>query len=324
MFRALVTQATAFMAPRKPAYPRRSALIVFGSINVDLVCRAPKIPAPGETILAPSYDFFAGGKGANQAVAAARAGADVRMVGAVGRDAFAEIPCAALRASGVNVECVHTGDAPTGAAFITVAPDGENAITVASGANRLVQATMISEAAWDRASHLVLQGELEWGQSHAVAAEAKRRGKGVILNAAPSQDFRVEILRHVDLLLVNQHELTDIAVSMAIEKKNLQGRARAIRDEAGCAVIVTLGKEGVAFFGPDREMEIPARPVHVVDTTGAGDTFCGVFAAMMAEGCELEMALTRANIAAGLACTKAGAQSAMPLRGEILHAVEVP
>lgn len=312
-------QVIAFTEPHEVSSMPRNGVLVFGSINIDLVCRASKFPAPGETILAPSYEVFAGGKGANQAVAAARAGAPVTIVGATGRDAFAAIPLQALRQAGVETASIQTVDAPTGAAFITVSADGENAITVASGANRHVRAAMVHEQVWAQASHVLLQGELDWTETDSVAATAKRLGKCVVLNAAPSHKFESSLLRHVDFLIVNEHELRDVAEAMAIggDGRNFP---RSICTAAHCSVVVTRGAKGVEVTTADQSFSIPAMAVDVVDTTGAGDTFCGVFAAMLADKRELADAIAMANIAGGLACTKAGAQSAMPDLAEIRRA----
>lgn len=312
-------QVIAFTEPPDVTSMPRNGVLVFGSINIDLVCRASKIPAPGETILAPSYDVFAGGKGANQAVAAARSGAPVIMVGATGRDAFAAIPVQALRHAGVETASIQAVDAPTGAAFITVSADGENAITVASGANRHVRAAMVHEQVWAKISHILLQGELDWKETGSVAATAKRLGKCVVLNAAPSHNFEPSLLHHVDFLIVNEHELRDVAEAMAIAGDG-RNFARSICAAVHCSVVVTRGAQGVDVTTADQSFSMPALAVEVVDTTGAGDTFCGVFAAMLAGNRALADAIAMANIAGGLACTKAGAQSAMPDLAEIRRA----
>lgn len=287
-------------------------VLVFGSINIDLVCQAERIPGAGETVLAPSYEFFAGGKGANQAVAAARAGASVVMVGAVGKDAFAEIPLQALRQAGVETHSIHVVDAPTGAAFITISRDGENAITVASGANRLVRADMIGAENWAASGICVIQGELSWPEAYAAAQMAQARGLAVILNAAPSHGFDARIMPHVDFLIVNAHEMADIAGQCGISSDNFPGFSEKILQKPGSACLITRGSEGVAFYSAAQQFSVAARPVAVVDTTGAGDTFCGVFAAMLAQARSVQDAVDLANTAAGLACMQRGAQSAMP------------
>ncbi|MGL4323516.1 MAG: ribokinase [Beijerinckiaceae bacterium] len=298
-----------------------SGIVVFGSINIDLVCRAEKIPAPGETILAPSYMCFAGGKGANQAVAAARAGADVIMIGAVGDDAFAELPLSSLRDAGVNVANIRCTSSPTGAAFITVSAEGENAITVASGANRDVEAVWIDQILWPKCSVLLLQGELAWAESIIAAREAWARDKIVILNAAPSGGFDPSILPFVTALIVNDHELQDISAKLGIKSGENADLGRALQKLANCHVIVTRGADGVDVYIRDRAFHIAAMAITPVDTTGAGDTFCGVFAAMQAQGRSLDISASMAATAASLACLAQGAQTSMPDLTEIEKAV---
>lgn len=290
-------------------------ICVFGSINVDLVCRVAEIARPGETVLSPGYGQYPGGKGANQAVAAARMGAAVEMVGAVGADAFGEMARANLERNGVGTAGVSTVGRPTGCAFIVVADDGENAITVASGANLAVSGS-------DRigASTFVTQMELATATVLRGMEAAKRSGAGTILNFAPvpsqidGSELR-SLLQVTDYLVVNQHELVALCASLGIEADG-----QALAEQARCQLIVTRGGEGIVVHGASvgREAVAMSAPkVDVIDTTGAGDTFVGALAAGLDAGVPLQAAARRAMYAATLACRCEGAQSAMPTDADL-------
>ncbi len=290
-------------------------ICVFGSINIDLVCRVAEIARPGETVLSPGYTQYSGGKGANQAVAAARAGAIVEMVGAVGADGLGDAAKANLGQNGVGISGVSTVDLPTGCAFIVVSDDGENAITVASGANRAV-----SDAFSHEPSILVCQMELAAGVTLRAMQIARRSGARTLLNFAPvpagmDRSVLVELLEVTDYLAVNELEMSALCEALSVVRSG-----ETLAEHARCYVIVTRGDEGISIYHPDPEaksLALSAPSVHVVDTTGAGDTFVGVLASGLGEGTSLNEAARRAMFSATLACRSFGAQSAMPSSAEL-------
>lgn len=286
----------------------RSSILVAGSANLDFVVRAPHIPAPGETVLGGEFRTFPGGKGANQAVACARAGdAPTRMLLALGDDAFALPIEDSLRAAGVELG-IRRSDRATGTAFICVSDEGENAITVAPGANSALRPQDLPSL--DGIGHLLLQLETPLDSVAAYARAARANGASVVLNAAPAQALSRELLEDVDVLIVNEGELAAIA-----------GAGESIEANLGCidvpCVIVTLGENGcLARIGMET-LKQPAFAVEVVDTTGAGDTFCGVLVAALARGATMPAALREASAASALACTRMGAQASIPTRAEV-------
>jgi ribokinase len=282
-------------------------IVVFGSINIDLIIAAPSLPAPGETVIGESYRLAPGGKGANQALAAARDGARVTLVGAVGKDGFAEAALALLRAEGVALSLAESAERPTGCAAITVAKGGENMITVAAGANRLARADGVPDAALGPDTIVLAQMEVPPAEVARLVERAKRRGCRVMLNLAPAMPLAAETLRRIDVLVVNETEAAcldqapaDLAVACEL------------------VVVITCGARGARAYLPDgSEIAVPALAVAAVDTTGAGDTFVGVLAAALDAGLRLDPALRRASIAAGLSCLVPGAQPSMPARSAI-------
>ncbi|MFJ4108671.1 ribokinase [Oerskovia enterophila] len=304
---------------------RRGRVVVVGSANVDLVVDVPRHPGGGETILGGDLRRSPGGKGANQAVAAARAGgADTSFVGALGRDESGELLLASLDRAGVGTDLVERVEAPTGTALITVSPDGENAIVVAPGANSHVR---IGAAQADRlAAADVVLAQLEIPLDVVLAAAAARRPGAVLaLNAAPSRDLPDEMWAALDLLVVNEHEALDLAGGPAgpadpagTASPDPVERLASVLLERVPAVVVTLGGAGclVAQRGA-APVRVPAPRVDAVDTTGAGDTFCGVLAAALAGGSTLVDAARTASFAGALAVTRPGAQDAVPTADEV-------
>ena len=279
-------------------------ILVAGSANLDFVVRAPHIPTPGETVLGGDFKTYPGGKGANQAVACARAGgAKTHLLAALGADAFAAPIEASLADAGVVLHVVRVTEQATGTAFICVSAQGENAITVAPGANQnLAPAHLPALAGF---SHLLLQLETPLETVAAYARAAQSQGLTVVLNAAPAQHLSAELLADVDILIVNQGELAALADGCASQDEQIA------RIAVPC-LIVTLGQEGcVARSGQHRFVQA-AFPVKVLDTTGAGDTFCGTLVAALSQGEAMPDALRRASAAAALACTSLGAQSSIP------------
>ena len=296
-------------------------ITVFGSINVDFVTRVDHIPATGETVLGPDYQVFAGGKGGNQALAAARAGATVRMIGAVGDDPFADIGTAQLKAAGVDLHGLARHAAPTGAAFIAVSAEGENAIVVASGANRLANASQIETLAFGKTDLLLVQRELDDTQTLNAMAHAKKQGARVILNAAPAHGMTADWLSCLDILILNEGEIADLGHILSLPETDPDTLAHHIAQQAGITVIVTLGPDGCIGWSDGIRRALPALPVSVVDTTAAGDSFCGAFAAALDQGLGLTGALQHGIAAGSLACETLGAQSSIPDRQAIKTAL---
>jgi ribokinase len=294
-----------------------SRVVVVGSINVDLVVTAAHLPRPGETVAGGTFARHRGGKGANQAVAAARAGASVLMVGAVGRDADGDDSIAALQAEGIDVSDVRRVDAPTGVAIIAVAPDGENQIVVASGANALVSAedTSLRDL---RPGPGVMLACLEVPMHAVVAAVLAARGLGMqaIVNAGPAYRLPPDLLTAGPILTPNADELLEMTGASDVDA----GVAALIAAGAR-AVVVTLGSEGALLAEGSRRRPLPALTVQALDTTAAGDTFSGVLAAWLASGHDLDDAAEAANLAAGLSVTHPGARDGMPIRAAIEAAI---
>lgn len=289
-------------------------ILVAGSANLDFVVRAPHIPAPGETVLGREFKTFPGGKGANQAVACARAGsAATCMLCAMGQDDFATPIEASLRDAGVELLTVRVTGTSTGTAFICVSDDAENAITVAPGAN----AGLLPEhlPALAGVSHLLLQLETPLPSVIAFARAAHEQGVKVVLNAAPAQTLPDSLLNLVDLLIVNEAELA------AITQCN-GSIADALQQLVVPTVVVTLGCRGSCARTPSQMLLQPAFAVAPVDTTAAGDTFCGVLVASLSQGSSLAQALRQASAASALTCTRPGAQSSIPLATEVAEFLE--
>lgn len=284
-------------------------ILVAGSSNLDFVVRAERIPCPGETVLGEGFQTFPGGKGANQAVASARAGGTTtHFLTALGADAFAPAIEASLRTAGVVSHVVKCPSEPTGCAFICVSHSGENAITVAPGANSLLRAEHLPALAGF--SHLLLQLETPLPTVAAYARVARQQGVTVVLNAAPAQALPPELLDNVDILVVNEGELGVIA--------GYQGSvADCLRRVVVPTVVVTLGERGSCARTPDAIVVQPAFAVKAIDTTAAGDTFCGVLVAALGQGTSLREAVRAASAAAAMACEQPGAQASIPHASDV-------
>jgi ribokinase len=290
------------------------SIVVVGSLNMDLVVRTPRLPKPGETILGSDFRTFPGGKGANQAVAAARLGGAVQMIGRVGSDPFGETLLETIGRGGVSTAYVQKDpQAATGVAFITVDTNGQNSIVVASGANAKLTPEDIyaAEQAFKGAAVLLLQLESPiHAVTHAIELACKH-GVKVLLNPAPAQLLDIDILSSVDYLVPNQTELALLTGVESIPEAVGILEARGIR-----RVIVTLGGDGVLVVEDGKEVNLPAHRVQVVDTTAAGDAFVGAFAVGLTEGHSTLTAAAWGNAAGALAVTKAGAQPSLPTRSE--------
>lgn len=294
-------------------------ILVFGSINVDLLVPVPLLPQPGETVLGGDYALLPGGKGANQAVAACRAGASVMMAGAVGNDPFAALALETLRRDGVDLGLVRRVDRPTGVAAIIIGAKrdrrgehrGENLIAVAPGANLEAAAASVPDAVLGRGTILICQMEVPAAQNWALIARARAAGARTVLNLAPAAPIDPAIFGEIDVLVANAGEAATLGADPA-------ALARRLRR----ALVVTSGGAGsTAFLADGGQIDTQALAIEPVDTTGAGDTFVGVLAAGLDRQLALPAALRRASAAAGLACLARGAQSAMPERAAIDAAV---
>jgi ribokinase len=289
-------------------------LTVFGSLNVDIAVRTPRLPRPGETMMAARAHISPGGKGANQAHAAALYGADAHMYGMVGADAFAPTALSQLNAKGVETSGVGAATGcETGLAVIHVDAAGENAIVVVPGANTKARAASVPDAVLSQSQVLLLQLEVPLDESMALARRARRAGCKVILNASPlPATFSLE-RDCVDMLVVNRGELEQLCAQAEIFGIDPMDRAVLASRTLGVDVLVTLGAEG-AFLATASGQTFAARAstLPVLDTTGAGDTFAGVFAAALSLGQGTQDALEAASAAAGLACLAPGTQVAQP------------
>ena len=266
-------------------------VIVFGSINLDLVARVGSIPRPGETLLANAFATTPGGKGANQALAARLAGAQVSMAGAVGRDAFADAALANLARSGVDLRAVARVEEPTGVALINVDDAGENAITVVAGANARAGASQVADDWLVPGNTLLMQLEVPIEEVACLASRARSHGVRVVLNGAPAAPLPDALLADVDFIVVNEHE-----------------HAVCLGARPAGGVVLTLGARGAQLDWQGQRCHASPPAVDVVDTTGAGDALCGAFAAALDRGSPPADALREGVRAGALACTHAGAQ----------------
>ncbi len=286
-------------------------IIVFGSINLDLIFSLPHIPAPGETVLGPSTRIEPGGKGANQAVAAARDGSAVVMAGAIGRDALGAGALSLMRETNVDLSRVIETETSTGCAAIAVEPDGNNAIAVGSGANLLARQSQVEDSLLNATSTLVLQMEVSVDETSTLIRRARRAGARIILNLAPAAQMETDVLRQLDILVVNETESAWLAAHLCCE----DGAAQ-LRKTLDIVIVRTLGSDGVEVASGDGVQSVPARTITAIDTTAAGDCFVGVLASGLDRGVTLSDALNRATTAAAICCTRPGSQGSIPFAHE--------
>ena len=297
-------------------------ILVVGSLNMDLVVEVPTIPQPGETVLGKNFATFPGGKGANQAVAAARLGARVSMIGRVGKDAFGDQLLASGRAAGIDMTHVGRDDtAATGVAMIVVDQQGQNSIAVASGANFCLTADHVRQAwaALDDIDLLVMPLETPLETIETAVDLANKSGALVVLNPAPARSLPAELLPGVDVLVPNEPETAQLTGMPAGTPGESREAARQLLALGIGHVVLTLGSRGTLVLDGDTEAFtlIPARKVEVVDTTAAGDAFVAGLAVALGEGKSLLEAALFANCVGALAVTKQGAQPGMPTRVEV-------
>ncbi len=297
-------------------------ITVVGSINLDLIATVNRLPAPGETVPGGDFKSAPGGKGANQALAAARAGAKVCMVGSVGRDAFAGEATAFLKEGGVELSGVAEVHAATGIALILVGTDGENMIAVVPGANGSVVPGDLAKAQFNKGDIVLLQHEIPLSTVDAALDAARKAGAVTMLNTAPFRAEAASFVGKADYVVANETEFDLYAEALALPAGQRPERMREFARRTGATIIVTLGGEGVLAAKGDELIRADALKITPVDTVGAGDTFCGYLAAGLSAGLALEDALKRAAAAGSLACLKPGAQPSIPLAAEVDAALE--
>jgi ribokinase len=293
-------------------------ILVAGSINTDLVVRVEHAPEAGETVTGTSFEIFGGGKGANQAVAAARSGSNVAMLGAVGRDDFGAGRLADLRQEGIATHTVAGLDGfPSGVALITVEHSGENRIAYVPGATWGVTEEQAAEAlsAW-KPSCVLSTLELPHRVLERLYDQAREAGIPILCNATPEPDTAKALAFGSDILIVNETEAMDL-LGLTEDPADWVNVGRALLEEGPSGVVITLGSSGALVTTRSDEMMIAALRVGVVDTTGAGDAFCGAFATRFAQGASPVEAARVGVVAGSLAVTKAGAQPSMPTQEEI-------
>ncbi len=293
-------------------------ILVVGSSNTDMTVKTPVMPAPGETVLGGEFTMSAGGKGANQAVAAKRAGGDVSFICKVGRDMFGDNSLRHYEDEGIDVSGVIRSGKPSGVALITVDKDAENCIVVASGANLDFTPGDIeaSREALRSCDILLMQLEIPVPAVLECARTAREAGAMVVLNPAPYSDLPEELFRYISLFIPNETELSGFS---GVEVRDAASAARAgrvLQDKGVGNLIVTMGGKGSLILDGGEPRMVPAFKVDAVDTTGAGDTYCGSLCVALAEGKSLDEAAIFASAASALSVTKMGAQTAIPSREE--------
>jgi ribokinase len=295
-------------------------VVVIGSSNMDMVVRCPELPLPGQTILGSDFVMNPGGKGANQAYAAAKMGARTQLVTRVGNDVFAEASCRSFCQVGLGTDyVVKDQDTPSGVALIYVDEGGENNIVVAPGANRKLSPADVdaARAIIQSAKVMILQLEIPMETVVHAAQMATENHTRVILNPAPARPLPAALLEKVDILIANETEILVLTGADEVGMQTAAAVCRPLHDAGVESVIMTLGKEGALVTSQSGDTRVPGFIVKAADTTAAGDTFAGALACALAEGKDLEEAVLFANAAAALSATKQGAQISMPTREEV-------
>ncbi|WP_319529816.1 ribokinase [uncultured Cohaesibacter sp.] len=287
-------------------------IICFGSLNADMIFQMDVAPKSGQTLLANSFTLSAGGKGANQAVAAARLGGEVAMVGAVGSDALAEVALEHLKGSDCDVSRVAVTERPTGCASVIVDASAHNSIAVAMGANELASAASVDEDLLARADVLMMQMESDKGEVEALLKRAKKAGVKSILNLAPAARIEIEALKDCGILVVNEDEAAFVADWLGCEAS-----ATGISRTLGICVIRTLGSDGAEAAEGDKAFKVDAIAVDAKDTTSAGDCFVGALATFLDKKLPLKEAMQQASRAAAICCSRHGSQISLPWANEL-------
>ena len=292
-------------------------VLVIGSINMDLVVEVDVHPSPGDTVLGSDTKTFSGGKGANQAVAAAKAGANVTMLGCVGTDGYGDDLRNSLETAGVDIASVEGVSGSSGLAFITVDSNGENMIVVSSGANHKLTPELLKEEHFENVGLVLMQLEVPLETVDKAAAMARSRDIPVILNAAPAQKLDEALLEKLDILVVNEGEAALLSGVKVDDEASVEQASRHLIKKGVKTVIVTLGSAGVVYVNADTVQMLDAHEVKVVDTTAAGDAFCGALATALIKNKSLAEGVAFANATGALTTTKAGAQPSLPTRDQI-------
>jgi ribokinase len=302
-------------------------VMVVGSLSMDLVLRVPRVPAVGETLAGYSFETFVGGKGNNQALSAARAGAKVTMLGKVGGDPYGEVVLDTLKQNGIDCSNMLVDESiGTGIANIWVGPSGENCIIIVANSNGRLSPKDVDDAAdvIMSAKTLLLQLEVPVATITQAAAVAKRGSARVILNPAPappSGTLPPELLKNVDILAPNETEAEILTGIKPHDDASTEACARKLLALGPKAVIITLGERGAVMLthdeGGPQKLHVQAYPVKVVDSTAAGDAFCGALASQLARGASMELALKYGCAAGALACTKSGAEPSLPTAADL-------
>lgn len=294
-------------------------ILVIGSSNTDMTVKTDKLPAPGETVLGGVFTMGNGGKGANQAVAAKRLGGDVTFVCKVGKDLFGENSSESYSREGLDISHILYSEKPSGVALINVDANAENSISVASGANMdfSVEDIRKIEDVIREAGILLLQLEIPVETVLEAARIASESGTFVILNPAPACTLPSEIYRYVSLVIPNETEVSQMSGVQVTDCATAEEAAGRLRLQGAGNVIITLGSKGSLICGNDGVTHIPSRKVDAIDTTAAGDTFCGALCVALAEGKDLVQAVRFATVASSIAVTRSGAQESVPKRAEV-------
>lgn len=292
-------------------------ILVVGSLNADLVVRAPRFPQPGETISGEDLQVIPGGKGANQAVAAARLGANVSMLGRVGKDNFGDFLLDNLKQNNVDTASIQRDDAATGTATIIVDANGQNSIVLSPGANGKVTPADVDHASFPKGGLLLLQLEIPTPTVLRAAQRARENGTRVILNPAPAQQLPDELIALADFLIPNEPELSLLAHQPVTDLASAEKAANLLLERGAKNVIVTLGSKGALIVGKETRKHVDSFPVKVVDTTAAGDAFIGGFATSLLEDKSLEESVRFGCACGALAVTKFGAQPSLPTKQEV-------
>lgn len=296
------------------------SIVVVGSLNTDLVMRMARAPVGGETLTGHGFETLPGGKGANQAVACARMGASVAMIGRVGADGHGDALRAGLVADGIAVDEVEALPAcHTGVAMIWVEDDGQNRIVLAPGANGLLDAAAVERAGAliDAAAMLIVQLEVPMSAVQAAVARAHRAGVTVLMNPAPAAPLPPPMWPQIHLLVVNESEAAALADMPVTDPDSAAVAGAALRQRGPQSVLVTLGSQGVVVVDAAGARHAPAQAVRAIDTTAAGDTFIGAVAAAWCEGRSLDQAVALGQAASALCVTRRGAQTSIPYRREL-------
>lgn len=293
-------------------------IVVFGSLNIDLVMHVDYLPFAGETLLSHSYNVLAGGKGANQAAAAALFGSETHMFGSVGADEFGQKALSFLKKISVDTTGIKIRKQPTGSAAICVDKKGENFIVVSAGANQYTSAVQVPDKMLTEKTTILFQMEVPWPQNRELIQKAYTKGARIVLNLAPFAFVPIDVLRQVSVLVLNKGEAVALSKKLELSCQDERTVCQEIAKKLNNICVITLGAQGAFASGKNKiwhvdSLEIPSQ----VDTTGAGDAFVGVLSAALDKDLELQEALRNASIAGGLNCLSVGAQSGLPHQEKI-------